>query len=70
MRGAGVETSAAPRRRSDSDEVTVERLERGIAIVAEMMVKHDMPHLDHPIPLPGGRARPARRQRDMRFRTT
>ena len=41
----GVETSTAPGRPNDTSEVTVERLKRGIAIVAEMMVKHDMPHL-------------------------
>ena len=40
-----VDTSTSPRQRSDSDEVTVERLERAIHIVAEMMVKHDMPQL-------------------------
>jgi hypothetical protein len=41
----GIETSTAPRRRSDSDEVTVERLERAIHTVADMMVKHDMRQL-------------------------
>jgi hypothetical protein len=40
-----VDTSTSPRQRGDSDEVTVERLERAIHIVAEMMVKHDMPQL-------------------------
>jgi hypothetical protein len=39
----GIETSTAPGRRSDSDEVTIDRLERAIHTVADMMVKHDMP---------------------------
>jgi hypothetical protein len=41
----GIETSTAPKRRRDSDEVTVDRLERAIHTVADMMVKHDMRQL-------------------------
>jgi hypothetical protein len=41
----GIETSTAPRRPSDSNEVTVERLESAIKVTARCMVEHDLPQL-------------------------
>jgi hypothetical protein len=40
-----VDTSAAPTQPSDSDDVTVERLERAIKVTARCMVEHHLPQL-------------------------